>query len=713
MSIVKTSYNRRSFLKVSAASGGGFILGFNWLMSCSPEKQVQLPPSAWYDINAYLKIADNGQVTIMSPNPEIGQNVKTAMPMIVAEELDVDWKDVIVEQAPLSKDFDRQVAGGSQSIRQSWEALRTAGAAARQMLINAASKKWQVNASDCSASNGIISNSNGDEISYGEIAWQASSEAVPEEVKLKEPKDFKIIGTGKGNVDIDPILTGKPLFGLDYKEPNMKYAVVLRPPAFGKKLVSFSDRETLKVNGVVDVIRFGDKIAVLANSTWSAIKGQKALAAEWSNADALESTSDHDKELNKLLVEKSDEPRRNDGNVEKAFADADQIIEKIYEAPFMPHNPMEPQNFFADVTPEKVRLVGPIQTPERTKRRVAELLNRDENDISIDLTRMGGGFGRRLYGDFVLEAAEISKIAKSPVKLVYTREDDMTAGIYRPASKYRFKAGLKDGKLTAYHLVGAGVNMGNSTREHNFPAGSVPNYKVESHRLKSNITTGAWRAPVTNFLACAEQTFIDEIAHEIGADPVQFRLGLLDEVIKNPHGEFRYEPKRMKGVIELAAEKSKWIHKEEGIYKGFSAYYSHNSYVAEVAKVRIVEGQLKIENVVCAVDCGILVNPLGAINQVQGGIIDGIGHAMYGDMTFENGKPQLTNFDKFRLIRMVESPSQIDVHFVESDVDPTGLGEPSLPPAAGALANALFAATGIRFYKQPFAKQMMDISRSI
>jgi isoquinoline 1-oxidoreductase beta subunit len=374
---------------------------------------------------------------------------------------------------------------------------------------------------------------------------------------------------------------------------------------------------------------------------------------------------------------------------------------------------MEPQNFFADVTPEKVRLVGPIQTPERTKRRVAELLNRDENDISIDLTRMGGGFGRRLYGDFVLEAAEISKIAKSPVKLVYTREDDMTAGIYRPASKYRFKAGLKDGKLTAYHLVGAGVNMGNSTREHNFPAGSVPNYKVESHRLKSNITTGAWRAPVTNFLACAEQTFIDEIAHEIGADPVQFRLGLLDEVIKNPHGEFRYEPKRMKGVIELAAEKSKWIHKEEGIYKGFSAYYSHNSYVAEVAKVRIVEGQLKIENVVCAVDCGILVNPLGAINQVQGGIIDGIGHAMYGDMTFENGKPQLTNFDKFRLIRMVESPSQIDVHFVESDVDPTGLGEPSLPPAAGALANALFAATGIRFYKQPFAKQMMDISRSI
>jgi len=713
MSIVKTSFNRRSFLKVSAAGSGGFLLGFNWLMSCTPEEKTREAPSAWYEINAYLKIADNGQVTIMSPNPEIGQNVKTAMPMIVAEELDVDWNDVIVEQAPLSKDFDRQVAGGSQSIRKSWMALRTAGATARHMLVSAASKNWQVDPAACSTSHGLISSKKGDKISYGEIAALAVAEAVPEEVKLKEPKDFKIIGQGKGNVDIDKIVIGEPLFGLDYREEGMKYAVVLRPPAFGKKLKSYSDQEAKKVNGVTDVLQFGDKIAVLATSTWAAMKGQKALSATYGNGDALESTSDHDRKLNELLYKEPEEPKRNDGNVDVAFKEADRVIEKIYEAPFMPHNPMEPQNFFADVTDSKVRLVGPIQTPERTKSRVAKLLGRDEEQVSVDLTRMGGGFGRRLYGDFVLEAAEISSLAKSPVKLVYSREDDMTAGIYRPASKYRFKAGFKGKKLTAYHLVGAGINMGNSTRQNNFPAASVPNYKVDSNRLDSNITTGAWRAPVTNFLACAEQSFIDEIAHEIKVDPVKFRLDLLDEAINNPTGEPGYEPKRMKGVIELAAEKSKWNTREEGIYKGFSAYYSHNTYVAEVAKVRLNDGQMVIENVVCAVDCGILVNPTGAINQVQGGIIDGIGHAMYGEMVFENGRPQVSNFDKFRLIRLVESPAQIDVHFVKSEVDPTGLGEPSLPPASGALANALFAATGIRFYKQPFVKQMMGLSRSI
>lgn len=713
MSLIKTKHNRRSFIKVSAATGGGFILGFNWLMSCSPDKAVKSIPSEWFDINAYLKIADNGLVTIMSPNPEIGQNVKTSMPMIVAEELDVNWKDVIVEQAPLSNDFERQVAGGSNSIRRSWSALRTAGATARQMLVNAAAEQWNINASDCKTSDGVITNSKGAKIKYGEIASLATLQEVPEEVNLKEPKDFKIIGTGRGNVDIDGIVTGKSLFGLDYKEDGMKYAVVLRPPAFGKKLKSFSDEETRKINGVSDVIQFGDKIAVLSNSTWAAMKGQKALLATWEDAERLESTSDHDADLNALLYQKSKEPKRNDGDVDKAFRNADFILEKVYEAPFLPHNPMEPQNFFADVTPEKVRLVGPIQTPQRTRTKVAELLNRDENEISVDLTRMGGGFGRRLYGDFVLEAAEISNIVKAPVKLVYSREDDMTAGIYRPASKYRFKVGFNNGKMTAYQLVGAGVNMGNSTRENNFPAASVPNYRVESHRLKSNITTGAWRAPITNFLACAEQSFIDEVAHDINVDPVQFRLDLLDEAIKNPHGEIGYDPQKMKGVIKLAAEKSLWTEKEDHIYKGFSAYYSHSTYVAEVAKIKLVNQQLKIENVVCAVDCGILVNPLGAINQIQGGIIDGIGHAMFGDLTFENGKPQMNNFDNYRLIRMIESPAQIDVHFVKSDNDPTGLGEPSLPPAGGALANALFAATGIRFYKQPFVNQMTDLSRNI
>ncbi len=713
MSLIETKQNRRSFIKVATATGGGLVLGFNWLMSCSPDRAVKEIPSEWFDINAFLKIAENGLVTIMSPNPEIGQNVKTAMPMIVAEELDVNWEDVMVEQAPLSKDFSRQVAGGSQSIRSSWKGLRTAGATARQMLVNAAAKQWKIDASGCTTSMGVISNANGEKITYGAIASLAALQAVPEDVKLKDPKNFTIIGTGRGNVDIDKIITGKPLFGLDYKVEGMKYAVVLRPPAFGQKLKSFNDAGTRKVNGVSDVIRYGNKIAVLANSTWAAMKGQKALEAEWEADEKLESSIDHDNALRQLLYKKSDKPRSNDGNVDKAFKEADKVIEKIYEAPFLPHNTLEPQNFFADVTPERVRLAGPIQTPAGTRSRIAKLLDRNEDDISLELTRIGGGFGRRLYGDFAVDAAEISSKAGVPIKLVYSREDDMTAGIYRPASKYRFKVGFKDGKLTAYHLVGAGVNTGNVTREKNFPAGSVPNYKVESHKLESNITTGAWRAPITNFLACAEQSFIDEVAHEIGVDPVRFRLDLLDEVINNPHGEFGYEPKKMKGVIELAAAKSNWNHQEKGIFKGFSAYYSHNTYVAEVAKIRLEAGQLKIEKVDCAVDCGILVNPLGAINQIQGGIIDGMGHALYGDFTFKDGRPQSSNFNNYRLIRMMESPEQIDVHFVESDNDPTGLGEPSLPPAGGALANALFAATNIRFYRQPFAKQLVEIEKNI
>lgn len=714
MSIATTKYNRRSFLKISAASGGGFILGFNWLMSCSPDKAVREIPSDWFNINAYLKIAENGMVTIMSPNPEVGQNVKTSMPMIVAEELDIDWKDVLVEQAPLDTDhFERQVAGGSQSIRQSWDALRTAGATARIMLVNAAAQQWKVDPSGCKTEKGMVLNANGDKVSYGQVATLAATMKIPEKVNLKDPKDFTLIGTPRGNVDIDKIITGRSVFGLDYKKDGMKIAVVLRPPAFGTKLKSFDDSGARNVNGVVDVIRFGEKIAVLAENTWAAIKGQKALVAEWEDDGKLESTSYHNETLHKLLFTPTSKPMRNDGDVVKAFKEADNVIEKIYEAPFLPHNTMEPMNFFAAVTADKVMLAGPVQTPERTRRQIAELLRRNEKDISLEMTRIGGGFGRRLRGDFALEAAEISSLSGMPVKVVYTREDDMTAGIYRPASKYRFRAAVKDGKMTAYHLIGAGINMRNSTRENNFPAGSLANYKIESHNLESNITTGAWRAPITNFLAFAEQSFIDEVAHEIGTDPVQFRLDLINNAIKNPVGKLGYEPEKLAGVIRLAAEKGNWGRKEEGISQGFSAYYAHNSYVAELSEVQSLKDRLKIKKFTCAVDCGILVNPMGAVNQVQGGIVDGIGHAMYGNFTFYNGQPQVNNFDKYRLIRINEAPEEIDVHFVKSENHPTGLGEPALPPAAAALANALFAATGKRFYKQPFSQEFNELSRKI
>ena len=435
MAIIKTTYDRRSFLKASLAGGGGLMLSFSWLASCSPAEYGKPAPSEWFDLNAFLSIADNGQVTIMSPNPEVGQNVKTSMPMIVAEELDVAWEEVIVKQAPLNtQSFTRQVAGGSQSIRQGWQSLRMAGATARQMLKNAAAKQWNVDASECTTAGGYVKW--GDKkLSYGEIASAAAAMEVPSEVQLKDPSEFKIIGTDRRNVDLEGILTGKPLFGLDVTRDSMQYAVVLRPPAFGLKLKSYDDAAARKVKGVNDVLRFGNKVGVLANSTWAAMKGQQALKAEWEMESLLEDTAYHHRSMNELLSKKAAEPRRSDGQIKQGFLAADKVIEKVYEAPFLPHNAMEPMNFFAHVTAEKVELIGPIQTPERTRTQVAELLGRPEEQITIDMTRMGGGFGRRLYGDFVLEAAELSHLAKTPVKVIFTREDDMTAGTYRPASK--------------------------------------------------------------------------------------------------------------------------------------------------------------------------------------------------------------------------------------------------------------------------------------
>lgn len=713
MTKIKTQYNRRSFIKSSAAASGGLLLGFSWFAGCTPTEVesaatvMKAVPKNWFNINTFLKIGETGLVTIISPNPEIGQNVKTSMPMIVAEELGVAWKDVVVEQAPLNDiDFARQVAGGSQSIRQGWESLRMAGATARQLLINTAAKKWNIDPSTCSASKGIVKNTKGEELTYGELAPLAVDMEIPKEVPLKDPKDFTIIGKDTRNVDLNGIISGQPLFGIDTKKEGMLYAVVLRPPAFGQTLNSFDDTATKQVSGIQDVIQFGDKVAVLATSTWAALKGKKALKATWKKDTTLENSTDHDVQLLALFNEKVKEPRRQDGNISKAFKEADEVMERVYEAPFLPHNCMEPMNFYANVTAEKAELIGPIQTPKWTRQRVADLLEMDESTVSIDLTRMGGGFGRRLYGDFALEAAEISKISGKPIQVIFSREDDMTAGTYRPASKYKIRAAIKDGKITGYHLAEAAVNANMfDSIPNNFPAGTVANYQVDNHQLESNITVGAWRAPYTNFLAFAEQSFLDEIAEKLEKDPVQLRLELFEEAKKEIHPEGNYDIDKFVGVIKLAAEKSGWGKTRDGIYQGFSAYYSHNTYVAEVAEVKIVDGNPKITKVTCAVDCGIVINPIAAKNQIEGGIIDGIGHAMYGDMTFKNGVPQASNFNTYRLIRMGETPD-IDIHFVNSFNAPTGLGEPTLPPAGGAIANAIHAATGKRMYKQPFVKEV-------
>lgn len=699
------------------------VLGFSWLASCTPTaEEIKEMPEEWFNINAYLKIGDNGIVTIMSPNPEIGQNVKTSMPMIVAEELDVNWDNVIVEQAPLdTENFTRQVAGGSQSIRTSWNNLRMAGATARRMLMEAAAKEWGVPVEEITTSEGIVMHKNsGKEIGYGAIASAAAGIPVPEEIELKDPADFKIIGTTRLNVDGPEIVTGKPLFGLDTYKDGMLVAMIEHPPAFGMKLKSVDASAVKAMPGIKDVITidiapedmerqwsdennvFTELVAIVGETTWQVMKAKKALKIEWEEASKLESSEDHEAVLTKLINTPT-EPARKDGNPDAAFANAAQVIERTYTAPFMAHNTMEPMNFFADVKEDRADLLGPIQTPEYMRKSVAALIGLPEEKVSLMMTRQGGGFGRRLYGNFGLEAALISKQMKAPIKLVYTREDDMTQGTYRPDYKVLYRAALDDnGNLIGFHVRGAGTN-GGPVFANRFPAGTLDNYLAENHTKESNISTGAWRAPRSHFIAGAEQAFLDEVAEAAGKDPIDFRLELFDRAIKDPVGERNdYDAERYAGVLKLVKEKSGWGQEEEGVYRGVSAYYCHNSYVAQVLDIIMEDNKPIVKKVWCAVDCGIVVNPGAARNQIEGGIVDGIGHSMYSALTFEKGRPQQNNFDKYRLIRHGEAPKEIEVFFVDNGIDPTGLGEPSLPPIVAALTNAIAKATGERLYTQPF-----------
>lgn len=729
MTLVKTTYNRRSFLKSSALAGGGMMLGFSWLASCKPTpEQIRSMPKEWFNINGFLKIGDNGLVTIMSPNPEIGQNIKTAMPMIIAEELDVDWNDVIVEQAPLNTDiFTRQLAGGSQSIRQGWESLRMAGATARNMLIAAAAEAWQVPAEEITTNAGMISHKGSDKSAgYGEMASAAAKIPVPEEVVLKDSKDFKIIGTDRLNVDGPKIVTGKPQFGMDIQEEGMLIATIIHPPAFGMTYKSMDAEAAKAMPGVKDVFpidvypegvekQWSDgggiakMVAIVGESTWQCMQAKKAVNVEWEETSKLESSDYHESALTKLVNTAAKEPARKDGDVNKAFKNAAKVIERTFSAPFLAHNTMEPMNFFANVTAEKAELNGPIQTPEFLEKTLASVLDMPVEKIDIMMTRMGGGFGRRLYGHFGVEAAVISKKMQAPIKLVYTREDDMTQGTYRPAYKVKYKAGLdKEGKLIAWHVRGAGTND-DLVFENRFPAGTVDNFLAEKHSLQSNVTTGAWRAPRSNFIAGAEQSFMDEVAEAAGKDPIDFRLELFDRAISDPVGDPEkndYDPTRYAGVLKLVKEKSDWANgTDSGVSRGVSSYYCHNSYVAQVLDLKMDGNTPKVQKVWCAVDCGIVINPLSAKNQIEGGIIDGIGHSTYSAMTFKDGKPEQQNFDKYNLIRHQQAPKEIETFFVDNGIDPTGLGEPSLPPISGALANALYKATGRRHYDQPFISE--------
>lgn len=749
MTLIKTTVNRRSFLKAALLAGGGMVLHFSWLAGCKPAGKKALEmPDEWFEMNSYIKIGENGVVTLFNPNPEFGQNVKTSLPMILAEELDIDWEQVIVEQADFYPErYGRQFTGGSQSVRQAWSPLRTAGATARQMLILAAAGQWNVPASEITTEHGtLLHKSSGRKAGYGEMASAAAKVPVPEEVKLKAVSDFKVVGSSKKNVEIKNILSGKALFGLDYKTEGMLIAMIIHPPAFGLRFKSMDDSVAKSMPGIksiftidslkedivqnfFDTTSFTKFAVVVGNTTWEVLQAKKALKVEWEPEpertfkmgsswtpeaktieakypSGLESTEIHQTKMEEFSKKPGNIIRR-DGDPESAFRSATKILERTYTAPFLAHNTMEPVNCFAHVTADKAELYGPIQAPEFIVGTLSQRLGLPKEKIQIRLARMGGGFGRRAYGHHFIEAAVISQQVKAPVKLVYTREDEMTAGIYRPTYSATYRAALdKDNKLVAFHVKAGGIPE-TPVHADRFPAGAIDNYLAEGWQIPSNITIGAFRAPRSNFIASAEQSFLDELAMEMGKDPIDFRLELLERAKTNPVGEKNdYDAARYAGVLKLVREKSKWKETPQGVHRGVSAYFCHNSYVAEVVDLVMKNNAPKVEKVVAAIDCGIVVNKDGATNMAEGAIIDGIGNALYGELPFKDGAPQKNNFTTYRLIRMNEAPKTIEVHFVKNEEDPTGMGEPPFPPAFAAVANALYKATGKRFYNQPFINEL-------
>lgn len=744
MTKFKTTYGRRSFLKSSALAGGGVILGFS-LHACRPssEEEVLTMPEEWFEMNSYLKIGDNGVVSIYTPNPEFGQNVRTSMPMLIAEELDLDWKNVIVDQAPYHPtDFGFQFTGGSRGIMSRWEPLRMVGATARHMLRQAASEAWGVPMTEITTHLGVLHHeATGQSAGYGEMASAAAQLTPPEEVDLKAVSDFQIIGKSHKNVDAKDIITGQPMFGIDQHVEGMKYAMIEHPPAFGMTVKEVDASVAKSMPGIIDVIRiksykegitknsfdanaFPEIVAVVGNSTWEVMQAKKQLKIEWqpfatykesvgsfrggvsevSVPAGLESTQSHTAQIEKLSA-RSGKMVRKDGDPEKAFAEAAKVIERSYSAPFLAHNCMEPMNSFAHVTGDKAHIATPLQIPGILVPTLASSLDIPVENITMDMTRMGGGFGRRAYGHYAIEAALISQQIGAPIKLTYTREDDMTQGIYRPRYQATYRAALdEENNLIAFHVKAGGIPESPLFADR-FPAGALDNYLAEEWSVPSNITIGAFRAPRSNFMAGAEQSFLDELAVEMGKDPIEFRLSLLQRAEEDPVGEKNdYDASRYAGVLKLVREKSNWAQDQGETSRGVAAYFCHNTYAAHVLDLTMDDGEPVVQKVTCAIDCGIVVNPDAATNMAEGAIIDGIGNALYGELTFKDGIPEKKNFDSYRMIRMSEAPKEIDVHFVQNEINPTGMGEPPFPPIFGAVANAIYRATGSRSYEQPFMR---------
>ena len=744
--------SRRDFLKASAIAGGGLLLTFG-LPGLARSAAASGGGATTASLNAFVRISSDNIVTIMAKNPEIGQGIKTTLPMLIAEELDVDWDQVRVEQAILDPAlYGRQDAGGSTATPMNWDLLRKVGAAARHMLIAAAASRWNVAGSECETGAGQVRHKpSGRSLSYGMLAAAAVTLPIPDldSVRLKDSRDYKIIGHSFPGVDSPLLIKGEPLFGIDTVVPGMLYAVFQKCPVFGGKVVSANldvvrnlpgVRHAFVVEGGTDLRGLLPGVAIVADSWWRAEKARQRLEVKWDEGPtSAQSSADFARQAADFSGKTPAQHLRNDGDVTAALNSAARVIEAAYAYPFIAHAALEPMNCTAHVRDGKAEIWAPTQNPAPGRALVAKTLQLEENDIVVHLTRAGGGFGRRGINDYMVEAAWIAKVAGVPVKLLWNRADDIQHDFYRPGGFHFLKGGLDaNGKLVAWqqHSVSYGRNgkfaPSADQSADAYPAGRVANLSYGFSLIPIGIPTGPLRAPGDNALVFVLQSFIDELAHAAGKDPLQFQIDLLgnDELV--PGKGLDFDTARARAVLEKVREVSGWAkrklpertglglafyysrHQAEAILENDESYRSadgllpHLGYFAEVVEAAVAaDGKVKINKAWAVGDIGSqVINPTAAVNLTQGAILDGFAEALYQQIIIENGRVVQANFDTFPLMRMAQAPP-IDVHFIKTDHPPAGLGEPPLPPAIPALCNAIFAATGKRIRTLPIDPAML------
>jgi isoquinoline 1-oxidoreductase beta subunit len=722
--------DRRGFLKLSGLAGGGLLLGFSLRAEATEVAAGSAESLEAFAPDALLRITPDSRITIISKQPEIGQGIKTSLPIIIAEELDVDWKDVVIEQGDLDSRYGNQSAGGSTSTPNNYNDFHRVGAVARAMLVQAAAQTWSVPEGECTTAGSAVHHAaTGRSLKYGELVARAAHLPVPkpDSVKLKDPGTYRLLGTRIGGVDNPKIVSGQPLFGIDVKRPGMLYAVYEKCPAFAGRVVSANVDEIRRLPGVKDAFvlegtsdLFGllPGVAIVADSTWSAFTARRQLRVTWDEGNvASQSWDNFVKQARERAAQPGATVLRKDGDVDAALKSGAKTVEAEYLYPFISHATLEPQNCTAHFHDDGIEIWAPTQNPGSGADLVSRTLGIPKEKIKLHITRSGGGFGRRLFAEAIVEAAAISKRENAPVKLTWSREDDMRHDLYRPGGIHFFKGAVDSaGRLVAwknnFFTFGHGgrPGSGGGLSGDEFPGRWIPNFLAEQTVFDTGWPMGPWRAPGSCVFAFAIQSFLDELAHAAGRDPLEFRLEVLGEKDEMP-GSGRggaYNVARMRNVLKLAGEKAGWGRKnfEKGRGAGVAFHFSHRGYFAEIAEVTVSkDGQLKVDRVVVAADIGAqVVNLSGAENQVQGSVVDGLGTLMYPELNIERGRTVQSNFHEYPLIRMPDTPKTVEVHFLKTNYPTTGLGEPALPPLAPAVCNAIFAAIGKRVRQMPLSR---------